>query len=98
VVKIISKLKIELNWYNPANEGGRAEDTPALDRVDPKLGYIKGNVRFISTLANMMKSSATRIQLETFCNNIFNYLDGKDIVQTIENKESIELSDKKPIR
>jgi hypothetical protein len=25
-------------------------------------------------------------------------LDGKDIVQTIENKESIELSDKKPIR
>lgn len=91
-------LKIELNWYNPANEGGRAEDTPALDRVDPKLGYIKGNVRFISTLANMMKSSATRIQLETFCNNIFNYLDGKDIVQTIENKESIELSDKKPIR
>ena len=46
----------------------------------------------------MMKSSATRIQLETFCNNIFNYLDGKDIVQTIENKESIELSDKEPIR
>ena len=87
-------LDIELNWYNPQNEGGRAEDTPALDRIDPKEGYVKGNVRFISTLANMMKSSATRLQLEVFCKNIFNYLDSKDIVRTVEKVESTEQGDK----
>lgn len=87
-------LGIELNWYNPRNEGGRAEDTPALDRIDPKKGYVKGNVAFISTLANMMKSSASRKQIEVFCKNIFKYLDSEDIVQTIDNNESIELEDK----
>ena len=90
-------LNIELNWYDPKNEGGRAEDTPALDRIDPKKGYVKGNIAFISTLANMMKSSATRKQIEVFCKNIFKYLDGEDIVQTIENTESIELEDKEPL-
>ena len=90
-------LGIELNWYSPKNEGGRAEDTPALDRIDPKKGYVKGNVAFISTLANMMKSSATRKQIEVFCKNIFNYLDGEDIVQTVENNESTELEDKEPL-
>lgn len=34
-------LNIELNWYNPKNEGGRAEDTPALDRIDPKRVMLK---------------------------------------------------------
>ena len=87
-------MGIELNWYDPQNEGGRAEDTPALDRIDPKEGYVKGNVRFISTLANMMKSSATRLQLEVFCKNIFNYLDSKDIVRTVEKVESTEQGDK----
>lgn len=90
-------LNIELNWYDPKNEGGRAEDTPALDRIDPKNGYVKGNIAFISTLANMMKSSATRKQIEVFCKNIFKYLDGEDIVQTIENTESIEPEDKEPL-
>lgn len=80
-------LNIELNWYNPKNEGGRAEDTPALDRINPKKRYVRGNVAFISTLANMMKSSATRKQLEVFCKNIFIYLDSEDIVQTIEDKK-----------
>ena len=83
-------LNIKLNWEYTRNEEGRVENTPSLDRIDPKLGYVKGNVRIISNLANMMKSSATRIQLETFCKNIINYLDSKDIVQTIENNESIE--------
>lgn len=90
-------LNIELNWYDSKNEGGRAEDTPALDRIDPKKGYVKGNIAFISTLANMMKSSATRKQIEVFCKNIFKYLDSEDIVQTIENTESIELKDKEPL-
>lgn len=90
-------LEIKLNWGETTNEGGRNIDTPSLDRIDPSLGYIKGNVRIISLLANMMKTSANRSQLETFYKNIWKYLDREDIVRTTENLESVELQDKEPV-
>lgn len=93
-VTVCPILEIPLNWGETTNEGGRNIDTPSLDRIVPELGYIKGNVRIISNLANMMKNSANRKQLETFTKNIFKYLDNEEIVQPIENKESIELEDK----
>lgn len=84
-------LEIPLNWGETSNEGGRNIDTPSLDRINPSLGYIKGNVKIISTLANMMKSSANREQINLFCKNINKYIENEEIVQTIENNESIEL-------
>lgn len=89
-------LEIKLNWGITTNEGGRNIDTPSLDRINPDLGYIPGNVRIISNLANMMKSSATLGQLKTFYKNIWNYMKNEDIVRTIENNESIESEDKEP--
>lgn len=71
-------------------------NTPSLDKIDPTKGYVKGNVRIISYKANTMKNNATREELELFAKNILNYLDFKDIVRTIENKESIEIEDKEP--
>lgn len=38
----------------------------------------------------MMKSSASKEQLYTFAKNIKKYMEGEEIVQTIENNESIE--------
>lgn len=39
------------------NYGCKSRDRsgPSLDRVDPTLGYVAGNVRIISLLANVMK-------------------------------------------
>ena len=37
--------------------------SPSLDRIDSSLGYVKGNVAVISTLANKLKSTATPQQL-----------------------------------
>jgi hypothetical protein len=38
--------------------------SPALDRIDPGKGYIKGNVCFISARANRIKYNATIEELE----------------------------------
>ena len=63
-------LGIEL--VNKKGKPGGAPNSPALDRIDNSKGYIKGNVRVISHLANMMKSSATEDQLIKFANWVIN--------------------------
>lgn len=74
-------LNINLNW-----EGGpRDKNTPSLDRIVPELGYVPGNIKIISNLANMIKSYASKEELLTFANNINNYFENKEIVQAIEN-------------
>lgn len=47
---------------------GGQNNSPALDRIDPKKGYIKDNVRVISHLANMMKSCANTAEMLKFAN------------------------------
>ena len=75
-------LNIPLNW----NGGPRNDNTPSLDKINPELGYIKGNCRIISNLANIMKNKASEKQLIIFSQNIKNYLDNEEIVRTVENK------------
>ena len=53
---------MELDW----DMNGQQPNSPSLDRVNPKFGYIKGNVIMMSMLANQMKNSATPEQLKQF--------------------------------
>jgi hypothetical protein len=39
------------------------ENTPSLDKIDPSLGYVKGNLWIISTRANQIKNDATPEEL-----------------------------------
>jgi len=41
--------------------------SPSLDKIDPTLGYVKGNVMVISNKANTMKNNATKTELRNFC-------------------------------
>lgn len=47
------------------NTAGTARfNSPSLDRIVPRLGYIKGNVQVISHKANTMKSDASLTELK----------------------------------
>ena len=45
------------------NEGAIGDSSPTLDRLLPHLGYTKGNVKVISSLANRIKTNATSAQI-----------------------------------
>lgn len=63
-----------LNIPLKLNTVSAKDDSPSLDKIDSSKGYIKGNVRVISRLANIMKAHATKEQIEKFCENIKDYL------------------------
>jgi hypothetical protein len=42
---------------------GQDPKAPSLDKFFPHLGYVKGNVAFISLRANMIKSDATEVEM-----------------------------------
>ena len=51
-------------------EGHRTPDNYAtLDKIDPKLGYVEGNVQIVSFRANTLKNSATLKELQTIVAN-----------------------------
>jgi len=52
--------------------------SPTIDRIDSTKGYVKGNIKIISMLANKMKNNATKEQCRKFAKNIIKYYD--DIV------------------
>ena len=48
-------LGILLNFDNEK----QADNSPSLDKIDPRMGYVPGNVWVISMRANRLKSNAT---------------------------------------
>lgn len=54
-------FKTVFSWGR--DKKGRTKNSPSLDRIIPELGYIKGNLVFISDLANMIKQNVTEVEL-----------------------------------
>lgn len=55
-------LGLELKYDNKGK--GYKPDGYSVDKINPSLGYVKGNVRVISSRANLLKSNATVEELE----------------------------------
>lgn len=54
-------LGIPLVIWRSRNE--HRTNSPSLDKIDPRLGYVKGNLWIISTRANQIKNDATPDEL-----------------------------------
>ncbi len=59
--------------------GQLENSTMTLDRIDPALGYIEGNVQFLCHLVNSSKRSMTNAQYIEFCRNIYERARIKDV-------------------
>jgi hypothetical protein len=55
-------LGVALAWC--AKSKVRAEDSPSLDKIDPALGYVIGNVAWVSWRANRIKNDGTALEHE----------------------------------
>lgn len=56
-------LGLKLDYSIRTKTGKRLANSPSLDRIIPKLGYIKGNVMVISWRANSLKGNASLEEL-----------------------------------
>jgi hypothetical protein len=68
---------VVLTW---GDETGRST-SPSLDRIVPALGYVKGNLIWVSNYANIMKSNHSISALETLV-NFYRQLEGPHEGQT----------------
>ena len=58
-------MNVEFVTENNHPDGSRRY-APSLDRIDNSKGYVEGNLRIISTIANRMKSDATEDEMMQF--------------------------------
>lgn len=63
-------LEIPIFMKPYKQKGSFCPNSPSIDKIIPKLGYIKGNIMIISMKANIMKSNASIEELKTFSKNI----------------------------
>lgn len=61
-------LGIKLSWCRRKGQAGDKDTSPSLDKFIPELGYVPGNVYWISGLANKIKSKFTTNQIELVVN------------------------------
>lgn len=45
----------------------------SLDRIDSSIGYIPGNIRFVSVMANYCKNSFSDQEVFEFCQAVVEY-------------------------
>lgn len=55
---------LDIPLVGARNQGrGPRDNSPTLDRIIPEVGYVRGNIIVISSLANRIKNNATPEQL-----------------------------------
>lgn len=63
---------------------GHKDDRPSLDKIVPELGYVKGNVAFICSIANRIKSNVTEKELYAIADWV--HKKRKEIIKNVKQK------------
>ena len=80
-------FKTEFVWRPPKLGKGRTEpNSPSLDRIVPELAYVKGNMVFISHVANKVKSDATEKELYAVADWLHDKR--KEVLNAFKNKHA----------
>lgn len=67
----------------------KSDMCPALDRLDPSLGYVKGNVTYISSRANRIKYNATVEELK----QVIKFMEGATTIPKGSTPKQVEAPD-----
>jgi hypothetical protein len=65
-------FNIPLSWC--AQNGKISDNSPTIDRINPKLGYIEGNVAWVSNRANRIKNDGNaeeHLAIHNFINSFY---------------------------
>jgi hypothetical protein len=62
-IRIGKRCPVLGTLYKRGKDKKQCDQSPTLDRINPKLGYVVGNVVVISSLANRIKSTADARQI-----------------------------------
>jgi hypothetical protein len=62
----VLRIKIEVG------SGRLTDNSPTIDRINPKKGYVRGNVSVISWRANVLKKDATLAELKALVSYVEN--------------------------
>ena len=67
-----TNIKMEMPRSSQDEDIKKSPTKLSLDRIDPSIGYIKGNVEFVCYCVNVMKNDFTKNQMVDFINQIKN--------------------------
>ena len=65
-----TNIKMEMPRSSQDEDIKKSPTKLSLDRIDPNIGYIQGNVEFVCYCVNVMKNDFTKDQMITFINQI----------------------------
>jgi|TARA_R110000787_G_C13430240_1_gene445533 hypothetical protein len=70
-------------------------NAPSLDRIVPELGYIKGNIQWVSKIANQVMSNATPdqvIQVGEYFKSVINTVTKEDVISKLLKEQRDKIS------
>lgn len=61
---------------------GRIPTNVSIDKIDSRLGYVRGNVQLVCMACNQIKSDLTDIEMYNFCKNIVKCYESKNNINS----------------
>jgi hypothetical protein len=85
-------LGLPLNWIGPRSRRAR-DSSPSLDRKNPSLGYVRGNIKIISWRANSIRWAARADELAAVARYAASIENDKGPADTVPGPRAVAATD-----